>query len=143
MSRITEVASGKLVKRISSGVSMLMLVTGLIVAGSTAVAHAAAAAPAISPGQKGYVTLETGSGAYGFVACRVGTHYPPSYTPDTDIAFIINQCGGRVWLHQDSNGGGLAMCIGPGSEKYSYPNYLWVQFPGPGNLQITSNGNPC
>jgi hypothetical protein len=50
---------------------------------------------------------------------------------------LMNFCGVRVWFHQYANGSGWAFCFNPGVwGPDSYDNK-------PGNIQITSNPNPC
>lgn len=35
-----------------------------------------------------------------------------------DVAYVSNGCGGRVWLHGTTSGGGAAYCVNPGAIAY-------------------------
>lgn len=35
-----------------------------------------------------------------------------------DVAYVSNGCGGRVWLHAQTNGGGATYCVNPGAIAY-------------------------
>jgi hypothetical protein len=77
--------------------------------------------------------------ADGTYACDAGPNFD---FPPVPVSEVLNNCGGRVWLHQYTNyvNHGWAYCIdpGPGTRK-DIPSDR--QFPA--NIQITTNGNAC
>ena len=54
------------------------------------------------------------------------------------IYAIQNYCGGRLWLHQYSDGSGWSYCVSP--HGYASPPG-WAQFPA--QLLISENTAPC
>jgi hypothetical protein len=66
-----------------------------------------------------------------------GTHGVESGLLDGIVA-IQNFCGGRLWLHQYSNGSGWAYCVSP--HGYANPPG-WAQFPA--QLLISQNTAAC
>jgi hypothetical protein len=91
-----------------------------------------AAAPAVTASassgvQVTWVSLYTKTTiTYG---CDTGAH---THNGDT-IQFIANNCGGRAWLHQYTNGGGGVYCVNPGAIASGFSQ---------GHQQILTTTNP-
>jgi len=68
--------------------------------------------------------------------CNSGTYLPGGRLLASRAPFVQNNCTVRVWLHQNSNGSGYALCIGQGTRTGTlhrdYRQFL-----------ISTNTSPC
>jgi hypothetical protein len=72
------------------------------------------------------------------IPCTPPTTHPVQSALLSGIYAIQNFCGGRMWLHQYSNGSGWSYCVSP--HGYADPPG-WAQFPA--QLLISENTAAC
>jgi hypothetical protein len=74
-------------------------------------------------------------GASHSYACSEGTTYHTGFPAKVHI--IANNCGVRVWLHQNNNNTGVNSCFSPG-QSYGVSNGVTYQ-----NIYISNNNTNC
>lgn len=73
-----------------------------------------------SPGGSGNgqgITVRWADGQTKGYSCTTGSTTEGGYP----VTFVDNLCPNRMWVHQDTNGGGASYCVNPGAQAYDQP----------------------
>jgi hypothetical protein len=127
--------------RLITAAAALGLTAGTLGLAGTASAAEAAPAAASAPAQTARASYAivgwySEPPSYTAYPCTAGADYQLIQTSIPSVASVANECGWRVWLHQNSNGSGYGFCISPGANP-KIPVKVYRQ------LQVTVNRAAC
>ena len=108
-----------------------MFAAGIFAAALLAAGLTAGPAVAANASAGVTVTWVTDLGTYSHTYSCSGTETHDGW----DVAYVSNGCGGRVWLHGQTNGGGASYCVSPGAITYGIGSYE--------ELLVSGNKLPC